>query len=187
MEASYPGSRTDVVEIDPAVTEAAMAAFGLLRDTPIRSFHEDARVFVDRLSQAKTDGKAVDLYDIVYLDAFNNHSVPFQLTTLEFTQNVREVLNADGAYLVNLIDTYGKAHFVGAVINTMQEVFPHVYVFTESAVPRKTPNSRTTFVIAGMNREFDSSNLGDACRSPCIIHALSSEARAHISAPVCSR
>src|SRR5512135_3361878 len=31
----WPGSVTEVVEIDPAVTKAAMQAFGLSKDTPI--------------------------------------------------------------------------------------------------------------------------------------------------------
>ena len=43
IEKVWPGSRIDVVEIDPGVTEAAIQAFGLEKDTSIRTFNMDAR------------------------------------------------------------------------------------------------------------------------------------------------
>ena len=49
IEKIWPGSRIDVVEIDPGVTEAAMRAFGLKRDTPIRTISLDGRNYVDEL------------------------------------------------------------------------------------------------------------------------------------------
>jgi len=49
----WPNSRVDVVEIDPGVTEAAMAAFGLARDTTINSITMDARNYVDGLLEKK--------------------------------------------------------------------------------------------------------------------------------------
>ena len=48
VEQVWPGSRIDVVEIDPGVTEAAIQAFGLQRDAPINTFTMDARAYVDQ-------------------------------------------------------------------------------------------------------------------------------------------
>ena len=43
LELSRPGSHIEAAEIDPEVTEAAHAAFGLPRDTTILAFNLDAR------------------------------------------------------------------------------------------------------------------------------------------------
>ena len=180
MEETYPGSRNDVVEIDPEVTKAARATFGLpdeaLGETLIRSFHEDARVYVDRLKREGSTG----VYDLVYVDAFNHHNVPFQLTTLEFTQNVREILRPEGAYLINLIDTFDEALFLGAVVNTLSEVFPYVYGFVEGGSVRNTPQFRNTYVVVGMNRPFDGTNLSADCADECAIYPLNKQDMAYL-------
>ncbi|MBK8271069.1 MAG: fused MFS/spermidine synthase, partial [Planctomycetes bacterium] len=124
MNARWPRGRTDVVEIDPAVTEAAMVAFGLPRDTTIRPFHEDGRVYIDRLIAEKREGKPVEPYDFIYCDAVNDYSVPHQLTTREFMSEVHELIKPDGAYLMNMIDIYESDKFdggllLGSLITTM--------------------------------------------------------------------
>jgi predicted membrane-bound spermidine synthase len=55
VEEVWPGSRVDVVEIDPGVTEAAMQAFGLDRDTTINTFTMDARNYVNQLLEQEQD------------------------------------------------------------------------------------------------------------------------------------
>ena len=49
LEHAFPGSRTDVVEIDPEVTKAAKVASGLPETTRLRTFYEDARVPLDQV------------------------------------------------------------------------------------------------------------------------------------------
>ncbi len=49
LKATWPNSRVEVVEIDPGVTEAAMAAFGLDGNTAIETINLDARNYVDQL------------------------------------------------------------------------------------------------------------------------------------------
>jgi tetratricopeptide (TPR) repeat protein len=173
MDAVYPASRTDVVEIDPEVTRAAKAAFGLPEDTAIRSFHEDARVFVDRLQHAAARGEEIARYDIIYVDAFNNYNVPFQLTTLEFTQNVREIIRPDGAYLIHLIDKFESALFLGALVNTVSEVFPYVYIFAEGIPVLEAASLRSTFVVAGFNHSLDTTDLDSECEFACKIFPFS--------------
>jgi tetratricopeptide (TPR) repeat protein len=170
-----------VVEIDPEVTRAAIEAFGLPEDTPIRSFHEDARVFVGRLQQQIEDNEAEDRYDVIYVDAFNHHSVPFQLTTLEFTESIAAVLDRKGSYIVHLIDTFDHSLFLGAVVNTIEEVFPYVYVFVEGAPVQAMPQDRNSFVVAGMRHPFEASDLDAECSFDCRIFALSESERAQIA------
>ena len=95
----WPGSSVDVAEIDPAVTEAAIQAFGLPRDTPIRTINLDGRNYVDELLEKKRRGEQIPQYDFIYMDAFNDLSVPFQLVTRQFNKKIFDILAADGVYI----------------------------------------------------------------------------------------
>jgi len=53
-EALWPGSRVDVVEIDPRVTAAAKEAFGLPSNTTINTINLDARTTLKKLLSVKT-------------------------------------------------------------------------------------------------------------------------------------
>jgi tetratricopeptide (TPR) repeat protein/MFS family permease len=157
VEKVWPGSRIDVAEIDPRVTEAAIQAFGLDRNTSINIFTMDARNYVDELLQKKqTDGQ-IPRYDFVYGDAFNDYSVPYQLTTKEFNDKIAQILTDDGVYMINLIDIYDSGLFLGAVVKTLQQTFPYVYVAAED---RSRPARRDTFVVIAAMRKINLENLG---------------------------
>ncbi len=107
-----------VAELDPAVKAAVQARMGLLPDdqTRIQTTIGDARNFVDdrvRLNNTATKrGEKPVLYDFVYGDAFNDFSVPWHLTTREFSEKIASLLHpTEGVYLVNLIDIYPRTEF----------------------------------------------------------------------------
>jgi spermidine synthase len=131
VEKVWLGSRIDVAEIDPAVTRAAMQAFGLQKDTTINTINMDARNYVDKLLEQKRNGQEMPKYDFIYGDAFNGYSVPFQLVTREFNEKLSAILSDDGVYVINLIDIFDSGLFLGSVINTLEETFPCVYVVAE--------------------------------------------------------
>ena len=81
IEATYPGASVDVIEIDPVVTRVAHNPLGLGDKTRIRSFNEDARTFLMEWTDQKR-------YDVVFGDAFNDLSIPYHLTTVEFNRIV---------------------------------------------------------------------------------------------------
>ena len=97
LEQTFPGSRIDVVELDPEVTEAAFHTLGLSRDTPLRIHHQDGRTYVDELIRANAKGQVVASYDVICTDAVRGVSVPYQLTTREFNRRVRALLAPDGS------------------------------------------------------------------------------------------
>ena len=135
----WPGARIVVAEIDPMVIEANHEALGLDRNTPIRTIPMDARIAVESLAEN-------ELFDFALGDAFNDLSSPYHLCTLEFDQKVKRHLKPDGAYLVNVIDSYDCGLLVGSLTATLKRVFKHVCVFcTEKDGVKKT---RDTFVIA---------------------------------------
>jgi hypothetical protein len=114
----------DVAEIDPAVKTAIERELGLPTQygspaegkTYIRTHLGDARKFVDdqlRENERRVAaGEAPTSYDFVYGDAFNDLSVPWHLTTLEFSDKIARLLTPRrGVYLVNIIDIYPRAKF----------------------------------------------------------------------------
>ncbi|MGE5357700.1 MAG: fused MFS/spermidine synthase [Bacteroidales bacterium] len=148
--AERPGSRALVAEIDPLVLEANHRALGLGRETPIRTLLMDARQAVDTLP---ADAR----FDFFLGDAFNDLAVPYHLTTLEFDRMVARHLAPTGAYLVNVIDNYDSGLLLGAFVNTLERVFPHVYVLcTERG---GVAHRRDTFVVAASNASLDTSGL----------------------------
>src|SRR5690606_17894913 len=119
---------------------------GLSRDTSIEIHNMDARNYLAWHA-------ARDSYDVVFGDAFNDYSVPFHLTTLEFGQLVDGVLRDDGLYLVNIIDGGPNGHFMRAYVRTMQQIFRYVEVIPSTSQWRET--IRTTFVIAASQQPLN--------------------------------
>jgi spermidine synthase/Tfp pilus assembly protein PilF len=156
IEKVWPGSHIDVAEIDPRVTEAAIQAFGLDRDTSINTFAMDARNYVDELLYKKRTGDQIPRYDFIYEDAINDYSVPYQLTTKEFNDKISQILTDDGVYMINLIDTFSSGLFLEAIIKTLQQTFPHVYVITQEA---SLQSARGTFVIVSAMQEINLENM----------------------------
>ena len=146
LEAVYPGSLNDVVEIDPAVTEVVYEELGLPRDTPIRTYNMDARQFLIQRSSGPR-------YDIVVGDVFNDFSMPYHLTTLEFDRMVKANMAKDGIYLVNIIDSYQFGRYMASVIHTLKQTFNNVYLFNTQ--PNWEYAGTATYVLAASDRHID--------------------------------
>jgi len=150
LEAKLPNSHVEVAEIDPEVTEVAHSMLGLSRDTRVKVANLDARIYLKLYGQP-------DSYDLVFGDAFNDYSVPFHLTTLEFDQMVDRLLREDGLYVINIIDGGKRGHFMRAYIRTLQQVFPHVAVIPSAAGWEESV--RTTFVVVASKQPLQLDHL----------------------------
>ncbi|HEX2834179.1 MAG TPA: fused MFS/spermidine synthase [Thermoanaerobaculia bacterium] len=107
-----PTATIDVVEIDPAVSRVARRWFGVPRTPRLRTINEDARWFALR---------AKGPYDAIFIDAFNDLSVPYHLTTREFSANIRDLLAPDGVVSVNVVDDMTpRGRFLASYVRTMQ-------------------------------------------------------------------
>ncbi len=162
MEATYPMARIDVAEIDPAVKAAAQAVLDLPPDglSGVRTHIMDARNFVDDRLRANRNSSDPVLYDFIYGDAFNDLSVPYHLTTMEFNEKLARLLAPDGVYMINIIDIYreGLGRFLGSFVSTTLETFPYVYVFSSDS---EGPTlDRDTFVVACGRQPLDIFRLG---------------------------
>jgi spermidine synthase len=149
MEALYPESEIDVIEIDPGVTQVAYDMLGLARDGRVVTYNQDARLFLA--------GPPAQPYDLILGDAFNDFSVPYHLTTQEFNQRVRAWLASDGLYLVNMIDG-PSGDFLRAYIRTLHQTFAYVYLAPSVENWRQTP--RTTFVLIASDAPLDTDAFG---------------------------
>jgi len=103
----------DVVEIDPWVTKVANEHLGI-NDTRIRSFNQDGRWFAMNCK---------DKYDFVFGDAFNDLSIPYHLTTVEFNRHVKNLLTPDGMFMALVIDSVKDGEFLPSYLKTLQAAF----------------------------------------------------------------
>ena len=138
VDTFHPEAQVDVVEIDPAVTRVAHRFFGIGRDTAIRTINEDARWFAMRGGEP---------YDAIFIDAFNDLSVPYHLTTREFTSQLQTMLRPNGALVVNVIDDFNKGRFLASYTRTLQSVFGERNVGVLMDAPEDMQSSRSTFVV----------------------------------------
>lgn len=155
VEKVWPGSRIDVIEIDPAVTKAAMLAFGLPEDTTINTINMDARNYVDQLIEQSRRNIEIPKYDFIYEDAINDYSVPFQLVTREFNEKIYEILKDDGIYMINMIDIFDSGLFLGSIINTLEETFSDIHVVSD----KEERSFRSTFVVIASKNKLDVENI----------------------------
>lgn len=162
----YPKVEAEVAEIDPAVTRANHTAMGLPQDTFVQTTWGDARQYVVK-------NKSTKKFDVIYGDAFNDFSVPWHLTTLEFNEMLAEMLEPDGVYMINIIDVYdGKetpealrfGGFLGAWVKTAKKTFPHIYVFGTQSEPGS--GLRETFVVVVSKQPLNLEKLGEEADDP---------------------
>ena len=157
IEVRYPHWDVEVIEIDPEVTEVAHAYFALPRNTSITTFNVDARMKANDLP----DGE----YDMVVGDAFNDFSVPYQLTTHEFNVRVKELLKPDGIYVVNIVDNLEIGNFLRAYVNTLRHTFDYVYVLRNDEFWEQDERPNITYVVVGSSQQITYGDLVEANRA----------------------
>ncbi len=128
IEATRPGSRQQVIEIESALVDLVRGALPLPRGASIRVRHGDARAVLRALP-----GGLRGTADLLVSDVFAGAQTPAHVTSLEFYREASAVLAPDGALLVNLADGPGLA-YARRQIATLQAVLPHVLVLAEAQV-----------------------------------------------------
>ncbi len=111
-------ANTDIegVEIDGRITDLSYIYFDASPDVPVTTY--DGRAYLQTI-----DGK----YDVIMVDAYQDISIPFQMSSVEFFAEVYDHLNADGVMVVNMnmrSDTEGNINEY--LSDTIAAVFPSV-------------------------------------------------------------
>ncbi len=107
----------DGVEIDEKITRLAGEYFELPRDINVVTY--DGRAYL-----AAVDRK----YDVIMVDAYQDITIPFQMSTVEFFTMVKEHLNPDGVMVVNMNMRGESTDSINYYLaDTISRVFDYVY------------------------------------------------------------
>jgi spermidine synthase len=112
-----PQVRLQTVEVDPLVEKLAKQYFGFSVPAGQTLSIDDGRQFLKR---------SRELYDQIWLDAFNSDYIPAHMTTKEFLTLAKSRLTKGGIVVQNLF--CGNLLY-DAQIKTFQAVFAKVFVF----------------------------------------------------------
>ena len=135
----WPQLELDVVEFDPTVVRMAEEYF-FYHPPPQHHVHvRDARIFLNSTERT---------YDLIWVDAFARHMIPFHLTTVEFFSELRAHLAPNGVLAVNLASSGegGDLLRANAVVQTMRRSFPDVESFAVKG-PWNSPQRRSENLI----------------------------------------
>lgn len=105
------------VEIDKKITELAGKYFELPASVPVTTY--DGRAYLEAVD---------DSYDVIMVDAYQDITIPFQMSSVEFFTLVREHLNENGVMVVNMnMHSDAEGNINEYLADTIANVFDYVY------------------------------------------------------------
>ena len=125
IEATRPGSRQQVIELEPELVNLVREHLPFPRGASIRVRIGDAREGLSRLPAG-----LVGNVDLLVSDVYSGSQTPAHLTTIEFYTAAMRLLAPDGVLLVNVADGKGLA-FARRQVATVRAVLPEVIVLAE--------------------------------------------------------
>jgi spermidine synthase len=128
VEATRPGSRQQVLELEPALVDLVRADLPLPRGASIRVRYGDARDVLGRLPRG-----LLGSVDLLVVDIFGGAQIPAHVTSLEFYRECGAFLAPNGVMLVNVADGSGAA-FARGQGATVAMAFEDVAVLAEAQV-----------------------------------------------------
>jgi hypothetical protein len=153
LEATRPGSRQVVVEVDGALVALVRRTLALPRAPRLRIQVGDAR---ERLATRR--GASADL---VVRDVFAGDRTPRHLTTTGYLAEVARVLDPAGVYLANVADR-GTLAALRAECSAALACFPHVALVADPGLLRRRRFANSVLVAA--RRPLPLEALGRAVR-----------------------
>lgn len=112
----FPETRIMGVEIDERITDLARRYFGLPEAIPVVTY--DGRAFL---------AADAGLYDVIMVDAYQDITIPFQMSSVEFFGLVRAHLKAGGVMVVNMnMRASGAGNINECLVDTIGAVFPAI-------------------------------------------------------------
>lgn len=104
------------VEIDDKITDLAGIYFDLPEDIPVTTY--DGRAYLQAIDKK---------YDVIMVDAYQDITIPFQMSSVEFFALVKDHLKEDGVMVVNMnMKSDGEGGINVCLADTISEVFPNV-------------------------------------------------------------
>lgn len=150
----YPDVHVDTVELDSKVIKIAEEYFFVKESETLKMHNMDGRLFLRRSTKK---------YDVIIMDAYTSNRygsfIPFHLATQEFFQIASDHLTDNGVVAYNVIGQMSgwRADIMGSLYKTMNEVFPHVYLF-----PAKT-SQNVVMIATKSGQKFTSRMIRNEC------------------------
>ena len=114
----FEGAQIEGVEIDEKITRLAEQYFELPETVKVTTY--DGRAYLEAVS---------DQYDIIMVDAYQDITIPFQMSSIEFFTMVRDHLTQDGVMVVNMnMHTDKEGNINEYLADTISSVFDNVYI-----------------------------------------------------------
>lgn len=105
------------VEIDEKITALAGEYFALDPDVKVTTY--DGRAYLNAIEET---------YDVIMVDAYQDITIPFQMSSVEFFSMVRDHLKEDGVMVVNMnMKGGGEGNINQYLSDTIASVFGNVY------------------------------------------------------------
>ncbi len=151
IEATRPGSRQQVVELESTLVDLVRTAAPLPARASIRVRHGDAREVLDKLPAGMH--KAMDL---AVVDIFAGSRTPAHVSSVEFYSRIIPLLTDDGLVVANTTDGSGQ-QFARGQAATLASLFTTVVAIAE---PQTLKGRRFGNIVllasnAAIEREFD--------------------------------
>ncbi len=112
----FPRIAVEGVEIDGKITALAHEYFRLPEDVPVTTY--DGRAFLNVCDRS---------YDVIMVDAYQDITIPFQMSSVEFFTLVRGHLNHGGVMVVNMnMHSEEEGNINDHLSDTISAIFPYV-------------------------------------------------------------
>lgn len=113
----FQNLKIEGVEIDGKITDLAQQYFQLPQDIPVTTY--DGRAYLHAVEKQ---------YDIIMVDAYQDITIPFQMSSQEFFTMVKNHLKPDGVMVVNMnMRGTQEGNLNQYLSDTIASVFPAVY------------------------------------------------------------
>lgn len=134
------------VEIDQKITDLARKYFELPKAVKVTTY--DGRAYLNAVNKK---------YDVIMVDAYQDITIPFQMSSVEFFRMVREHLTEDGVMVVNMNMRGGGEGSINEYLSdTISNAFSNVYtVDVDGSTNRELYASNSDNMILTMEKNID--------------------------------
>ena len=149
IEATRPGSRQQVIELEGDLVDMVRSGAPLPKRGSIRVRRGDARDVLSRLPVGMHGAM-----DLIIIDIFTGSRIPAHVSSVEFYELVRPFLAPDGIVVVNTADGSGLP-FVRGQAATLRSLFRHVAAIAEPQTLKGRRFGNVVFVASASSAEWD--------------------------------
>jgi hypothetical protein len=149
VEATRPGSRQQVIELESVLVDLVRAELPWSKTASIRVRHGDARAVMEKLPPGLRG-----TVDLLVVDVFSGARTPAHVTSIEFYRSAVSLLSARGIIIANVADGPGLA-FARSQAATLSAAIGHVAILAETQILKGRRFGNLVLVGSAAELPFD--------------------------------